>query len=141
MNNFINIISASISAFIGAGIASTLLGYWLENKRLERIKNEESIESVSELLSEWVKRDYTGDNSNNARWRLQTLYWKRALRLDKKILDVLIPLFANPGGQISVSEVIVECRQILLNLKKPDFNANQLNKWPAIHKPRKSQSK
>ncbi len=119
-----------LGAFLGAGIIAAIFGYWFEERRRKEIKKEEAVEAVSELLAEWIRSGYISNVSENeARWRLQSMYWKTVLRLDKKILDVLIPRLANKEDAVPTNEVIVEVRKALLNLKKPDIKASDLNNW------------
>lgn len=120
----------TIAAFLGAGIVTAIFGYWFEERRRKEIKKEEAIEAVSELLAEWIRSNYISDVSENeARWRLQSIYWKTVLRLDKEILDVLIPRLANKEDAVSTNEIIVEVRKVLLDLKNSDIKARDLNSW------------
>lgn len=119
-----------ISAFIGAGIVTAIFSYWFEERRRKEIKKEEAVEAITEFLAEWVKSSYVSNaDENEARWKLQSMYWKTILRLDKKILDVLIPRLANKEGAVPTNEIIIEVRKALLNLKESDLKVSDLNNW------------
>lgn len=136
--------TAFISGLIGASLGSSLVGIllktWLDHRfTIERTeaqeerqllqKRRESSGAVADILAEWVRSTYTGELSNEDRWRLQTTYWKNILWLDKKLLDVLLPALAHQPGAASVSEIVVQTRKVLLGLPTPDISANQLNNW------------
>lgn len=119
-----------VVAFLSAGIASVIFNHYFENRRRKEIKKEEAVEAVSELLTEWVRSNYIKDRDDNeVRWRLQSMYWKTILRLDKKILDVLISRLANEENALPTNEIIVELRKVLLGLKRQDLKASDLNNW------------
>lgn len=124
--------SLIVTLFSGIGIGSVLsvlLSYHLNKRREEEIKKREAGIAVVDFLSEWVKSAYLSNHSNRAYWKLQSLYWKTILRLDRKLLDVLLPRLANTETAVGTNEIIVKCRQILLGLKKSDLKANELNNW------------
>lgn len=118
-----------ILTFLGASTGGALVSYWLDKRRTAEIKKQEAIEQVADLLSKWVEPAYTGDFPNKKRWELISLYWKSILRLDKEILDILLPRLANDKTANDTNEIIVKCRQKLLNLKEPDIKASDLNNW------------
>lgn len=120
---------------IGIGsLLSVLLSYYLNIRREEEVKRREASIAVADLLSEWVRSTYINVDLNEAHWRLQSLYWKTILRLDKKILDILLPRLANKKGAINTNEIIIKCRQTLLDLKDPDLKPEELNNWLPVEK-------
>lgn len=136
--------SAFLSGLIGASFASTLVGLllktWLDHRlTIERTKAQEDRQilqkrreasaAVADILAEWVHSAYTGELSNEDRWRLQTVYWKNILWLDKELLDVLLPALAWKPGAANTNEIIIRTRKVLLGLKEPDLSADQLNNW------------
>lgn len=120
-----------IGAFLGAGVMTGIFGYLLENRRRKEIEKEKAVESVVDFLTEWIKSNYITESAekNEVLWKLQSMYWKTILRLDKEILDVLIPLLAHKEDAVSTNEIIVEIRKALLGLKKPDLKPEDLNNW------------
>lgn len=122
---------------------SALVGYWLghrfsikrakfdEERQFESRRREASA-AVVDILTEWVRVAYTGESSDEDRWRLQTTYWKNILWLDKELLDYLLPRLANVEDAPSTNELIVQTRKILLGLPAPDIRAEQLNNWLPI---------
>lgn len=134
LNNLVNFLSSfDWNIFlVGLGIGTLVPSYilfLLQIKREEEVKKREASIAVADLLSEWVRASYFNDHSNKAQWKMQSIYWKTILRLDKRILDILIQLFSYSKKSLTTNEVIVKCRQILLNLKEPDLKPEELNKW------------
>ena len=70
--------------------------------------------------------------NNEDRWRLQTIYWKNILGLDKRLIDLLFSRLANDPYAVGTNEMIVQARKILLGLDKPDILAKELNNWLPI---------
>lgn len=141
--------TAFISGLIGASFGSTLVGIllktWLDHRlSIERTiaqeerqvnqKRRESSTAVADIVAEWVRSAYTGELTNEDRWRLQTTYWKNILWLDKELLDILLPAIAHKCGSASTNEIIIQARRVLLGLTKPDITADQLNNWLPQHK-------
>jgi len=136
--------TAFVSALVGAGFGSTLVGVllktWLDHRlSIERarlakerelqFKRREASTAVADILAEWTRPTYTGEFSNEDRWRLQTTYWKNILWLDKELLDLLLPALKNEPGAPGSHELIVQARKVLLGLSEPDISADQLNTW------------
>jgi len=129
--------SLLMTFFSGIGIGSilsVLLIFYLKRQREEEVKRREASVAVADLLSEWIRSTYLNVDLNEAYWRLQSLYWKTILRLDKRILDVLLPRLANKKEAINTNEIIIKCRQTLLELKDPDLKPEELNNWLPLEK-------
>lgn len=129
-----NINWGSLLAGLGLGsFISSFILFQLQNKREDEVKKREASIAVADLLSEWVKTNYTNERNNIQRWHLQSLYWKTILRLDKRLLDVLLPRLANNENALDTNEIIIKCRQILLGLKEPDLKVTDLNNWKPLN--------
>ncbi len=102
-------------------------------ERQKQVRRREASTAVADILSEWVRSSYMGDTNEN-RWRLQSIYWKNILLLDKELLDMLTNRLANANNAPDVSEIIVLARQILLELPMPDKKAEELNYWAPLSK-------
>ena len=136
-----NFISGIIGASFGSGAVGILLKSYLDHrltierseltkKRLSLQKQREASGAVAEILSQWVYSTYLGQSiTDEQKWKIQTVYWKNILLLDKKLIDDLFPLLARKEGSISTNEMIVRARQILLGLNEPDIKATDLNNW------------
>jgi len=127
---------------LGGLIIGILLGRFLDyissiladERKLKHKRREASIVIV-DILVEWIRCSYTKNFSNEDRWRLQKTYWKNILVLDKELLDLLHGALAHKQDAVGSQELIVQARKILLELKEPDINANQLISWlPNIKK-------
>jgi hypothetical protein len=133
-----------IGAAVGAGAATTIAGIvltaWLDHRltqsreRQSRAsaaaeKRREESRAVADILAEWVRGSYTGESTNEDRWRLQTVYWRNILGLDRALLDVVLPRLANAPDAVTTNQVIVEARRVLLGLEQPDIEAASLNNW------------
>jgi hypothetical protein len=136
--------TAFLSGFGGSAVATGILGIllksWIDHRLTTardaaaregavREKRREESRAVAEILSEWVRSSYTGQLTNEDRWKLQTVYWKNILGLDRAIIEVLFPRLANLPDAPSTDEVIVQARRILLGLDKADVPATGLNHW------------
>ena len=95
--------------------------------RQEKLK--EASSAIVEILSEWVRSSYTRRLTNEDRWRLQTVYWRAMLTLDKRLVDLLIPALAHLPGAPPTNQIIVNARRVLLDLPEPDIRAEDLNNW------------
>jgi hypothetical protein len=133
-------LSALTGAGFGSAFAGVLLKIWLEHRltiaRAEEQeqrhllqKRREASTAVADILAEWVRSTYTGEFKDEDRWRLQSVYWKNILWLDKELLDVLLPALARQSGAATTNEIVVQARRVLLGLSKPDISADQLNTW------------
>jgi hypothetical protein len=137
-----------VSSFLGGsaalGLAGILAKSWVEHRfsidrsRLQEErqlaqKRREMSAATAEILGEWVKSTYTGEFTDQDRWRLQTTYWKHVLWLDKELLALLIPAIARQHGAASTNELVVQTRKVVLGLSEPDIIADQLNNWPPQH--------
>lgn len=129
LNEFSNNAITFLSGIGIGSLLSTLLGFYLTRKREEEVKKREASVAVADLLSKWVAPSYHEEKSDKYYWELQSLYWKTILGLDKKLLDVLIPLLANKKESKGTNDVVVKCRQILMGLRKPDLSGKELNNW------------
>lgn len=137
---FSSMAGAALAAGATTSIFGLLLGTWLVHRltltreaetraNALREKRREDSRAVAEILSEWVRSSYTGQFTNEDRWKLQTVYWKNILGLDRALIDVLFPRLANAPNAVSPEEVIVQARRILLGLDKADIPADGLNHW------------
>jgi hypothetical protein len=138
-----------VGAAIGAGAATTIAGIvlaaWLDDRltqsrerqsrasALAERRREES-RAIADILAEWVRSSYTGKSTNEDHWRLQTVYWKNILGLDRALLGILLPRLANTPDAVTTNEVIVQARRVLLGLDQPDITAASLNNWPPERK-------
>ena len=124
----------------GTGVLGILLKAWLDHrltvirdaeKRAHdvREKRREESRAVAEILSEWLRSAYTGSFTNEDRWKLQTVYWKNVLGLDRALIELLLPRLANKPGAVSNNKLIVEARRLLLDLEEADLSENGLNTW------------
>ena len=130
------LLSSGIGALIGSGIGALIgapLGIVLKStvehllnihrdslaqKRLTRQKRRDETAAIVEILSEWVRPGYVGAEFNGeAKWKLQTTYWRNILLLDKKLLELLLPRLANTPDAVDTNELIVQARRVLLGLK------------------------
>jgi len=128
------IFGLSVGVLVGA-LLKSLLDYILAKKKELRHKCREATIAIVDILVEWIHCSYTKEFSNEDRWRMQKTYWKNILFLDKKLLDLLHGALAYKQDAVDSQELIVQARKILLKLKKPDINANQLISWhPNIKK-------
>lgn len=124
----------------GGGLLGVLIVVWL-NHRLaddrakmaeERAKvaaRRDATIAVADVISEWVRPPGVGETGVERRWKIQSVYWKAVLVLDKKILDPLIERLAHTKGAPELHEIVVMSRQLLLGLDKPDLKAVDLNRW------------
>jgi hypothetical protein len=132
-------------AAVSTGILGILVGTWV-NHRLTgsreaearasalREKKREESRAVAEILAEWIRPSYTGNYSNEDRWKMQATYWKNILGLDRRLIALLFPLLAHTKGSPGTNEMIVQTRQVLLSLDEPDIKASDLNNWlPVEH--------
>jgi hypothetical protein len=136
---------------VGAGVFGVLLNTLLlhrltkardaESRAFElREKRQEESRAVVEILSEWVRPRYTGEIesgevSNDTLWKMQTTYWRNIMGLDPHLIKLLFPRLANEKDAVSVHELIVQARGILLGLAEPDLEADDLNRWPPSRGP------
>ncbi len=130
------------SGLLGAGIGGSIITLYLDHRfnlrreklreeRQARLKQQEASAAVVEILSEWVRSTYLGTKfDGEARWRIQTIYWKNILLIDKSLLDLLCARLANAPDAADTNETIVQARRILLKLETPDVKATDLNVWP-----------
>lgn len=133
--------SSFLSGVFGAGIAGALLKMYLDHRLniererrkevlLARQKQRDASAAVVDILSEWVRTTYTGEEFDGpAKWRLQTAYWRNILLLDKELLDILLPKLAGAPGAVTTNEIIVQARRVLLGQEAPDISAKDLNLW------------
>jgi hypothetical protein len=134
--------SSLFSGFLGAGLGGGVLTLYLDHRfsirrdklreeRAARLKQRNATAAVVEIISEWVRTAYLGTEfDGEAKWRLQTTYWKNILLLDKELVCLICPRLANDPGAVDTKELIVQARRILLGLKMPDIHASELNTWP-----------
>jgi len=133
------------AGFIGA-LLQILLGHRLriketklaEQRQLEQ-KRREASAAVAEILGEWVRSTYTGIFSNEDRWRLQTVYWRNVLCLDKELVDLLAAALAHRKDAAGTNELIVQARKVLFGLTQPDISVAELIAWLPETKPLASQ--
>jgi hypothetical protein len=130
-----------MAGLLGAGIGGSLVTLYLDHRlsverqkfqehRQKLQKQREASAAVVEILAEWLRTTYLGtDFDGEARWRLQTTYWRNILLLDKELLDLLAPRLANAPGAVDTNELIVQVRRVLLDLKEPDITSATLNVW------------
>jgi heme exporter protein D len=123
------------AGFVGAMI-QILLGHKLRiretelaEQRQREQRHREASAAVAEVLGEWIRSTYTGTFSNEDRWRLQTVYWKNIMLLDKELVDLIIDRLANVGDAVGTNELIVQARKVLFGLEQPDISAAKLNNW------------
>ena len=133
--------SSFLSALLGAGLSSGFLKLYIDHRlQIEREKRKESLEhrqkirdasaAVVDILAEWTRTTYTGEEfTDEAKWRLQTVYWRNILWLDKELLELIRSRLANRPDAVDTNEIIVQARRILLELKEPDITVNDLNVW------------
>jgi hypothetical protein len=119
-------------------VVGTFLTHWLTDRRTRQQeerqaaqKRREASIAVAEILGEWVRSTYTG-TINEDRWRLQTMYWKNILLLDRRLLQVLFPVLGHQPHAGDVNDVIIKARQILLGLHEPNLTSDALNVWPPL---------
>jgi|GEM_PF-1947247 len=130
------LITGLVGGGLGGALIKTVLDHWLNVKRSSKAeerqllqKKREASLAVAEILSEWVRPSYTGQFSNEDRWRLQSVYWKNILWLDKALLDLLRPILERDPKAPGTNEMIVQARKVLLGLDTADLSGNQLNTW------------
>ena len=135
-----------IGAGLGTSIFGALLSFWLNRKyyeyteKRERGKTDrEASIAVAELLGDWVKPYYVGEQySNEDLWKLQSNYWKTILRLDKGLVEVLAEVFQNKQGSQISKDAIIKARKVFHGLSEPDIKADQIIHWPRREKNLKS---
>ena len=100
--NWTSFLSALGGTAVGAGILGIFLKAFLDHRLALALrasdlmeKRREESRAVAEILSEWVRGSYTGNFTNEDRWKLQTVYWKNILGLDHSLIEVLFPRLAN----------------------------------------------
>ena len=130
-----------LSALLGAAVSSGLLKLYIDHRlQIERDRRKESLEhrlklrdasaAVVDILAEWTRTTYTGGEfDGEAKWRIQTVYWRNILLLDKELLQLLRNRLANHPDAVDTNEIIVQARRILLELEEPDITAKDLNVW------------
>lgn len=133
--------SSFFSAVLGAGVGGGLIKLYLDHRlSIERDRRKEDLLSrqrqrdasaaVVDILSEWVRTTYTGEQFDGpAKWRMQTTYWRNILLLDKELLDILLPKLAGAPGSAPTNEIVVQVRKVLLGHTTPDISAKDLNLW------------
>ena len=118
---------------LGVGVLlKTCLDYILSilaEKRELQHKRREASTAIVDILSEWIRSAYMGKFSNEDRWRLQKIYWKNILLLDKKLVGLLGRALAKEPDAPSSNELNVQARKVLLKLSEPDIRADKLNTW------------
>ncbi len=134
--------SSFFSGVLGAGLGGGIVTLYLDHRfsirrdrlreeRATRLKQREATAAVVEIISEWVRPTYLHTEfDGEARWRLQTTYWKNILLLDKELVGLLCPRLANDPGAVDTKELIAQARRILLGLTAADIQASELNTWP-----------
>jgi hypothetical protein len=130
-------LSGLLGASIGGSLVTLYLGHRLsierekvQDQRRELQKKRDASAAVVDILAEWLRVTYSGASfDGEAKWRLQTTYWRNILLLDKELLDLLAPRLANAPGAVDTNELIVQVRRVLLKLKEPDITAASLNVW------------
>lgn len=138
------------TSLIGVGFIGALLRIWLghrlkieetrlaEQRQLQQ-KRREASAAVAEILGEWVRSAYMGIFSNEDRWRLQTVYWRNILWLDKELVDLLAAALAHGEDAASTNELIVQARKVLFGLLQPDISVAELVTWSPKTEPLASQ--
>ena len=111
------------------GYRFSIKGAKLAEKRELKRKRREASTAIVDILVEWTRSTYVGKFSNEDRWRLQKIYWKNILLLDKKLVGLLGRALAKEPDAPSSNELIVQARKVLLKLSEPDIRADKLNTW------------
>lgn len=127
-----NALSSSIIALCALVLVAYLTHKFTLARERRKRQNElrDKSAAVAEILSLWIRSAYTGEFSNDDRWRLQSVYWKHVLTLDRELLDVLLPRLANQPDAVATNEIIVQARRLILGQPSPDLKAEELNNWP-----------
>ena len=136
-------LTSFISGILGSGLIGILFKIWLDHRlKIEREnllekrkfeqKRREASKAVVEILAEWIRPKYYRGSTNKNRWQLQKTYWENILLLDVNLFNLLSTRLANDSNAVDTNELVVQVRQILLNLDQPDIQAEQLNNWNPI---------
>ena len=138
--SFYSTFSQVIAGFGIGALVSSLFTMWIQyhldirrdkflEERIRLQKSREACAAVAEILGEWVKPAYMVIDQNDARWQIQTTYWRNILSLDKRLVKLLIPLLAHGPEAVSVNAIIVEARKVVLGLEETDLKPDELNTW------------
>lgn len=126
------------TATVTLSILNVLLVAWLTHSLVKvrrdedlRQKRREQSSAVVEILAEWLRPENMGQPlSDHARWKLQMIYWRNILTLDRDLIGILFPRLANAPNAVSPNELIVQTRAHMLKKKNnPDLKATDLNNW------------